>query len=51
MDLDPFRQFDPCGYAGLQVTQLRDLRPDLRAELDREKIGMALAQELIGLLR
>ncbi len=25
MDLAPFRAIDPCGYAGLEVTQLRDL--------------------------
>lgn len=25
MDLAPFRHINPCGYAGLEVTQLRDL--------------------------
>ncbi len=25
MDLRPFRQINPCGHAGLEVTQLRDL--------------------------
>lgn len=25
MDLEPFRRIDPCGYRGLEVTQLRDL--------------------------
>ena len=25
MDLEPFRRIDPCGYPGLEVTQLRDL--------------------------
>lgn len=25
MDLEPFRRINPCGYAGLQVTQCRDL--------------------------
>ena len=25
MDLTPFQSIDPCGYAGLQVTQLREL--------------------------
>ena len=25
MDLEPFNRIDPCGYPGLQVTQLRDL--------------------------
>jgi lipoyl(octanoyl) transferase len=25
MDLEPFERIDPCGYAGLEVTQTRDL--------------------------
>lgn len=25
MDLDPFKRINPCGYAGLAMTQLRDL--------------------------
>lgn len=25
MDLEPFQRIDPCGYAGLEVTQTRDL--------------------------
>ncbi len=25
MDLEPFRRINPCGYAGLDVTQLKDL--------------------------
>ena len=25
MDLEPFRRINPCGYAGLRMTQLRDL--------------------------
>ena len=24
MDLEPFERINPCGYAGLQVTQLAD---------------------------
>ena len=28
MDLEPFSRIDPCGYAGLQVTQLTDLGID-----------------------
>jgi len=29
MDLTPFKQINPCGYAGLEVTQIRDLKgPD-----------------------
>ena len=25
MDLEPFRRINPCGYAGLEVTQLAEL--------------------------
>jgi lipoyl(octanoyl) transferase len=25
MDLNPFRNINPCGYPNLEVTQLRDL--------------------------
>jgi len=28
MDLQPFARINPCGYAGMQMTQLRDLCPD-----------------------
>lgn len=27
MDLEPFRRINPCGYAGLRVTQVADLLP------------------------
>lgn len=30
MDLAPFSDINPCGYAGLAVTQLRDLRPGVK---------------------
>lgn len=44
MDLEPFRRIDPCGYAGLEVTQLAEFtpfdsiekyRPVLETELER----------------
>ncbi|MCE3025424.1 lipoyl(octanoyl) transferase LipB [Salinicola sp. DM10] len=38
MDLAPFSRINPCGYAGLEMTQLRDLgvaTPDLDAEATR----------------
>lgn len=28
MDMQPFQRINPCGYAGLQMTQLRDHLPD-----------------------
>ncbi len=29
MDLSPFRRINPCGYAGMEVTQLEALRPEI----------------------
>jgi lipoyl(octanoyl) transferase len=43
MDLGPFRGIDPCGYAGLPVTQLRDLGVTLPVE----RVG----EELLGLVQ
>jgi lipoyl(octanoyl) transferase len=46
MDLAPFAAIDPCGYAGLRVTQAKDLGiADGAAAL-----GVRLAQTLSGLL-
>jgi lipoyl(octanoyl) transferase len=28
MDLSPFLRINPCGYQGMEMTQVRDLRPD-----------------------
>ena len=38
MDLAPFQAIDPCGYPGLQVTQLRDLGIDERADTVADKL-------------
>lgn len=32
MDLEPFLRINPCGYAGMQMTQLSDLCPGITAE-------------------
>jgi lipoyl(octanoyl) transferase len=42
MDLAPYRAINPCGYAGMTVTQLRDLG----GECDTVKVGNALARAL-----
>ena len=42
MDLSPFHAIDPCGYRGLQVTQLRDLG----VPLDMEGTAVALLRHL-----
>lgn len=46
MDLSPFRRINPCGYAGLEVTQCRDLGiEDGPLEL-AGMLGLQLAQRL-----
>jgi lipoyl(octanoyl) transferase len=42
MDLAPFHAIDPCGYRGLQVTQMRDLG----IVLDMETCATALVERL-----
>jgi lipoyl(octanoyl) transferase len=46
MDLEPFRRINPCGYAGLEMTQVSDLGgpADLRVVAD------ALAPRLLEAL-
>lgn len=48
VDLDPapFRGIDPCGYAGLEVTRLRDLGVDWTVE----ETGKRVARELVDLV-
>ena len=41
MDLSPFNNIDPCGYQGLQVTQLLDLKPSIKPDFN------ALQQSLV----
>ena len=43
MDLEPFGRINPCGYAGLEVTQLRDLVNT--AKID--EVGAALEQHIL----
>ena len=45
MDLEPFQRINPCGYAGLQVTQLSALAPVDMRELEQRLID-ELAQRL-----
>lgn len=46
MDLSPFLAINPCGYAGMAVTQLSELKP----ELDQAKIKSDLISHLSRLL-
>jgi lipoyl(octanoyl) transferase len=45
MDLEPFQRINPCGFAGLQVTQLSDFAAVSIAEVE-ERLVNALASEL-----
>lgn len=46
MDLEPFRRINPCGYAGLAMTQLRDLA----GPIDFAEVQAALVRQLLAQL-
>ncbi|HEU4708213.1 MAG TPA: octanoyltransferase, partial [Methylophilaceae bacterium] len=46
MDLSPFAAIDPCGYEGLQVTQLRDLGVDLPQQEITDRLLKRLVEQL-----
>ncbi len=46
MDLAPFNAIDPCGYRGLEVTQLKDLGVDLTQSEAASKLLKYLTKEL-----
>jgi len=46
MDLEPFRRINPCGYAGLEMTQLADLGARLTVREAAEQLAPLLAREL-----
>ena len=46
MDLYPFTAINPCGYAGLKVTQTRDLGVPLTAHEAGEQLSQHLLQQL-----
>jgi lipoyl(octanoyl) transferase len=46
MDLSPFSAIDPCGYEGLQVTQMRDLGINLPGQEAAARLQNYLAQQL-----
>ena len=47
MDLSPFLAIDPCGYQGLQVTQLRDLGIRLPQDEIADRLLRHILQQLI----
>ena len=46
MDLSPFRAIDPCGYAGLAVTQTQDLGLPLTLSQAAEQLTAKLVKQL-----
>jgi lipoyl(octanoyl) transferase len=46
MDLSPFAAINPCGYAGLEVIQTRDLDIPLTAHEAGERLSQHLLQQL-----
>lgn len=46
MDLSPFAAINPCGYAGLQVIQTKDLNIPLTAEQAGEQLSQYLLLQL-----
>ncbi len=46
MDLEPFSRINPCGYAGLQVTDLASLGVDLPLGAAMDRLEFALRAEL-----
>jgi lipoyl(octanoyl) transferase len=48
MNLAPFADIDPCGYAGLAVTQLRDVGVDAPRRLVEQRLIDALVASIYG---
>ncbi|OTQ31284.1 octanoyltransferase [Gilliamella apicola] len=46
MDLAPFNDINPCGYAGLQMTQLKEFVP----QINRSELKQLLTNNFINLL-
>ncbi len=46
MDLTPFEQINPCGYEGLAVTQIKELKPELNLKHIKTDLISQLSQFL-----
>jgi len=47
MDLEPFSRINPCGYPGLEVTQLEDLGISTDMKQTAQQLSKCLQQQLI----
>lgn len=46
MDLEPFSRINPCGYPGLETTQIRDFHPGIRLETIEQALAEQIAAKL-----
>ncbi len=46
MNLEPFQRINPCGYEGLQMTQLKDFVPAIETQKVKQQWTQALLTEL-----
>jgi len=46
MDLEPFLRINPCGYAGMEMTQVRDFVPGIRVSDLEPQLAAELARRL-----
>ena len=44
MDLDPFKNINPCGYEGLQVSQIKDLYSNITLEKVKSAVEVNIQQ-------
>ena len=44
MDLDPFKNINPCGYEGLQVTQIKDIYSNITLETVKSAVEANIQQ-------
>ena len=44
MDLDPFKNINPCGYEGLEVTQIKDLYSNITLEKVKSVVEINIQQ-------
>ena len=44
MDLDPFKNINPCGYEGLEVTQIKDLYSNITLEKVKSAVEVNIQQ-------
>ncbi len=46
MDLEPFNRINPCGFSGLQVTQLSDLADDVQFDTVQQQLIEAFCSQM-----